>query len=130
MISEIQPTAGRTVPVAPVYQLKVVLIGSKRSKPAVWRQLQVPGNANLGWLHAVLHVAMGWTKRLAKPPPDGFGLQICLASIGRFYLRVRSQEHLDQTYAEQLEDPDFLTCASLAQFLALGFLIYPKPGRK
>jgi hypothetical protein len=23
--------------------------------------LQVPGHANLGWLHAVLQVAMGWT---------------------------------------------------------------------
>jgi hypothetical protein len=43
---------------APVYQLKVVLADSK---PVIWRQLQVPGNASLGWLHAVLQVAMGWT---------------------------------------------------------------------
>jgi hypothetical protein len=56
MISQIQAIAGKAN--APVYQLKVVLIGSK---PAVWRRLQVPGNANLGWLHAVLQVAMGWT---------------------------------------------------------------------
>ena len=56
MISQIQPTAGKAS--AQVYQLKVVLIGSK---PAIWRRLQVPGNANLGWLHSVLQVAMGWT---------------------------------------------------------------------
>lgn len=43
---------------APACQLKVVLLDSK---PCVWRRLQVPGNANLGWLHAVLQIAMGWT---------------------------------------------------------------------
>lgn len=43
---------------APVYQLKVTLEGIE---PAIWRRLQVPGNASLGWLHAVLQVAMGWT---------------------------------------------------------------------
>ena len=41
-----------------IYHLKVVLEGTK---PLVWRRLQVPGNANLGWLHAVLQVAMGWS---------------------------------------------------------------------
>lgn len=40
------------------YQLKVVLLGTK---PPVWRRLLVPGGANLGWLHAVLQVALGWT---------------------------------------------------------------------
>lgn len=29
--------------------------------PAVWRSVVVPNSANLGWLHAVLQVAMGWT---------------------------------------------------------------------
>lgn len=43
---------------AAVYHLKVVLIGSQ---PPIWRMLQVPGDANLGWLHAVLQVALGWT---------------------------------------------------------------------
>ena len=43
---------------APIYQLKVVLLGST---PLVWRRLQVPGDAKLDWLHAVLQVAMGWT---------------------------------------------------------------------
>ena len=56
MISKIQPTAGKAN--TPVYQLKVLLIGSK---PDIWRRLRVPGNANLGWIHAVLQVAMGWT---------------------------------------------------------------------
>ena len=31
------------------------------SEPPIWRMLQVPGDANLGWFHAVLQVAMGWT---------------------------------------------------------------------
>jgi len=42
----------------PLYHLEVVL---NRVKPQVWRHLQVPGGANLGWLHAVLQVALGWT---------------------------------------------------------------------
>ena len=45
-------------PPAPRYHLKVSLEGIQ---PAIWRRLQVPGNASLGWLHAVLQVAMGWT---------------------------------------------------------------------
>jgi hypothetical protein len=40
------------------YQLKVVLLGSE---PPIWRRLQVPGDARLDWLHAVLQVAIGWT---------------------------------------------------------------------
>ena len=56
MIAIIEPTAGKGS--APIYQLKIILIGTK---PPVWRRLQVPGNANLGWLHAVLQVAVGWT---------------------------------------------------------------------
>jgi Plasmid pRiA4b ORF-3-like protein len=56
MISAIDTTAGKGH--APIYQLKVVLLGSK---PPVWRRLQVPGDARLDWLHAVLQVAIGWT---------------------------------------------------------------------
>jgi len=56
MISLIEPAAGKGD--AGLYHLKVVLIGTK---PPVWRRLQVPGDANLGWFHAVLQVAMGWT---------------------------------------------------------------------
>lgn len=43
---------------APLYHLKVSLEGIE---PTIWRRLQVPGDANLGWLHAVIQVAMGWT---------------------------------------------------------------------
>lgn len=43
---------------APLYHLK---IGLSRCTPVIWRLLQVPGNASLGWLHAVIQVAMGWT---------------------------------------------------------------------
>jgi hypothetical protein len=56
MIANIEPSITR--PSAPIYQLKVAL---NETKPAIWRRLQVPGNASLGWLHAVLQVAMGWT---------------------------------------------------------------------
>ena len=56
MIAIIEPTAMKAS--APLYHLKIVLNGTK---PIIWRRLQVPGNANLGWLHAVLQVTMGWT---------------------------------------------------------------------
>jgi hypothetical protein len=56
MISFNETTAGKAN--APIYKLKVVLLGSK---PPVWRRLQVPGDASLDWLHAVVQVAIGWT---------------------------------------------------------------------
>lgn len=56
MISGIEPAGSKGR--APTYQLKVGLRGTQ---PPIWRKLQVPGDANLGWLHAVLQVAMGWT---------------------------------------------------------------------
>jgi hypothetical protein len=46
------------MPAAETYQLKVVL---SDLKPAVWRRLLVRGDMNLGLLHAVIQVAMGWT---------------------------------------------------------------------
>lgn len=55
MIANIESAAGKY---APDYQLKVTLLNVK---PSIWRRLRVPGRANLGWLHAVLQVAMGWT---------------------------------------------------------------------
>lgn len=51
-----KPAAAKSA--APTYQLKVTLAGSE---PPIWRRLSVPGDANLGWLHAVLQVALGWT---------------------------------------------------------------------
>jgi hypothetical protein len=56
MIAQIEPAVGKGS--APTYQLQIVLLGAK---PLIWRRLQVPGDANLGWLHAVIQVAMGWT---------------------------------------------------------------------
>jgi hypothetical protein len=56
MIAPIESTAGKDRVL--IYHLQVVLLGTK---PPVWRKLQVPGNANLGWLHAVIQLAMGWT---------------------------------------------------------------------
>jgi hypothetical protein len=56
MIAISEPTATKAS--APLYYMKVVL---NETKPIIWRRLQVPGNATLGWLHAVLQVAMGWT---------------------------------------------------------------------
>ena len=56
----IAPAKGRSKAAlpAPLYHLEVVL---NHVKPQVRRRLQVPGNANLGWLHAVIQVALGWT---------------------------------------------------------------------
>ncbi len=48
MISVIETAAGKGN--TPIYQLKVVLLGSE---PPVWRRIQVPGDAKLAWLHAV-----------------------------------------------------------------------------
>ena len=48
------PVAGR----GSIYHLKITLA---EVKPPIWRRLRVPGEANLGWLHAVIQVAMGWT---------------------------------------------------------------------
>jgi hypothetical protein len=42
----------------PTYQIKITL---DLIKPAIWRRLSVPGNASLGWLHAAIQLAMGWT---------------------------------------------------------------------
>lgn len=41
-----------------IYQLKIALCNVS---PPVWRRLLVPGVINLGLLHAVIQVAMGWT---------------------------------------------------------------------
>ncbi len=40
------------------YVVKVNLIGSE---PAIWRKLRLPGTVNLGYLHAVIQISMGWT---------------------------------------------------------------------
>jgi hypothetical protein len=53
---------------ARIYHLKVSLEGIK---PLIWRRLQVPGNASLGWLHAVIQVAMGWTNSHLHQFNDG-----------------------------------------------------------
>jgi Plasmid pRiA4b ORF-3-like protein len=56
MIASVEPLAAKSA--VPTYQLKIVLLGSK---PVIWRHLLVPGDARLGWLHAVLQTAVGWT---------------------------------------------------------------------
>jgi hypothetical protein len=56
MISLVESGVGKSASL--IYHLKVVLIGTR---PPIWRRLRVPGNCNLGWLHAVLQVALGWT---------------------------------------------------------------------
>ena len=49
MISVTESATGKTSPA--IYQLYVGLLGSE---PPIWRRVQVPGNASLDWLHAVL----------------------------------------------------------------------------
>jgi hypothetical protein len=66
----IAPAKGRSKAALPVplYHLEVVL---NHVKPQVRRRLQVPGNANLGWLHAVIQVALGWTNSHLHQFRDG-----------------------------------------------------------
>ena len=58
MIMQAKPLSRRGAKAGASYQLQVFIDGSE---PLIWRRLLVPGTANLGWLHAVLQVAMGWT---------------------------------------------------------------------
>jgi len=41
-----------------MYQLKIVLLGSK---PSIWRRILVPGQVKLSRLHDILQIVMGWT---------------------------------------------------------------------
>ena len=74
--------SGKNSALAPeIYQLKVTL---RHTSPPIWRRLLVPSNLNLGQLHDVLQVAMGWQgghlhefsvagRRFGPPDPtDGF----------------------------------------------------------
>jgi hypothetical protein len=50
-------STSRRSPDEAIYQLKVSL---KRSKPPIWRRLQVSSNITLYRLHQIIQVAMGW----------------------------------------------------------------------
>ena len=57
-MAQARKTALRVVKApAPVYQLRVEL---QHIKPAIWRQILVPGSIKLSKLHVVLLLAMGW----------------------------------------------------------------------
>ncbi len=70
---------------APVYQLKVTLKGSK---PPIWRRIQVSSQTTLGQFHEILQTVMGWYDchlhqfsiggiDYGQPHPDlGFGQDI------------------------------------------------------
>ncbi len=49
--------APRTKTAAPILQLKVTL---KHFKPSIWRRVQVRSDTNLGELHGIIQLAMGW----------------------------------------------------------------------
>ncbi len=58
MRKQAKPVLGRRQKAPPTYQLQILLNGTE---PSIWRRLQVPATATLGWFHAVLQVAVGWT---------------------------------------------------------------------
>ncbi len=70
---------------APIYQLKVTLKGSK---PPIWRRIQVSSQTTLGQFHEILQTVMGWYDchlhqfsiggiDYGQPHPDlGFGQDI------------------------------------------------------
>jgi|GEM_PF-1577117 len=51
-----------------LYQFRVSLCDSE---PEIWRRIIVAGDANLGFLHAVLQVAMGWSNSHLHQFDDG-----------------------------------------------------------
>ena len=87
MISLIESAAGNGP--GSTYHVEVVLL---ESEPRIWRRLQVPGEANLGWMHAVIQVAMGWTNSHLHQ----------FHQNGRFYSDPRHH------YAEFEGDPEIL----------------------
>jgi len=87
MIATIELTPGKSA--ASLYHVQVILLGTK---PLIWRRLQVPGNANLGWLHAVIQVAMGWTNSHLHQ----------FKTANRFYSDTRHH------FAEFEDDPEIL----------------------
>jgi len=73
-----RPSAKRSAPTAPVYQLKLTLA---EVEPPVWRRIRVRGDLSLARLHDVLQRAMGWQnahlhewivggRRYGQPEPD------------------------------------------------------------
>jgi hypothetical protein len=58
MIMQAKPVSPQREKSTSTYQLLVLLNGTQ---PSIWRRLQIRGTANLGWFHAVLQVAVGWT---------------------------------------------------------------------
>jgi hypothetical protein len=58
MIIQAKSVSVRREKATPIYQMQILLNGTQ---PSIWRRLQVPADASLGWFHAVLQVAMGWT---------------------------------------------------------------------
>jgi hypothetical protein len=55
---------------ATVHQLKVTLQGAK---PPLWRRIQVPSDASLGFLHEVIQEAFGWERCHLHRFEDGRG---------------------------------------------------------
>jgi hypothetical protein len=74
---------------ATLFQLEITLLNMPSP---VWRRLQVPGNANLGWLHAVIQVAMGWTN----------------SHLHQFVVGERYYSDTNNHYAEFESDPEIL----------------------
>ena len=58
MNRKMKPTTPANGEAAPIYQIRVTLQGID---PLVWRRLLVRGDMNLGMLHAIIQIAMGWT---------------------------------------------------------------------
>jgi hypothetical protein len=50
--------APRKTDESPVFQLKITL---QKSKPPIWRRIQVRGNITLAKFHQILQTVMGWT---------------------------------------------------------------------
>jgi tetratricopeptide (TPR) repeat protein len=105
MTASIQPVSG------PIYQLKVMLKGSK---PPIWRRFQVPGNISLRKLHLILQEVMGWTNshlyrfeiggtEFGEPENESYGLEVKNSHRTKL-IRVAPREKTKFTYEYDFGD--------------------------
>jgi hypothetical protein len=115
MTRQVKRVAAESEKATQIYQVQILLSGSE---PPIWRRLQVPATASLGWFHAVLQVAMGWTNShlhqficgehtYADPRPElgGYGGGPPVRNENKFTLKdVLKEVHDDLVYEYDFGD--------------------------
>lgn len=100
-----------------------VTVTLKHTDNRVWRSLLVPSNAHLGWFHAVLQIAMGWTnshlhqftfkdKTFADPRFDLYDpltIDERKCSLDKLLTNSKDPLHYQYDFADSWEHAIFLT---------------------